>query len=119
MSYPAVLPCRAVCILGDACTCAWARRSSKAHIGGRASPIQGPARTERKLYLVFKAMPHMSMQCVHAGVDVEVEKHLKEAEEADREGNDDDKALVERLRQELHADMAAIKMEPASTKQWA
>ena len=50
---------------------------------------------------------------------MEVEKHLKEAEEADREGDDDDKALVERLRQELHADMADIKVEPASTKEWA
>ena len=59
------------------------------------------------------------MHGLNAGVDLAVEKHLKEAEEADREGDADDQALVERLRQELHADMAAIKMEPASSKQWA
>lgn len=55
----------------------------------------------------------------------DVEKHLKEAAEKDREdaadygGDDVDKALVEQLRQELHADIEAIKMEPALTGDWA
>ena len=54
-----------------------------------------------------------------------MEKHLKEAAEKDREaaadygGDDEDKALVEQLRQELHADIAAIKVEPALTGDWA
>ena len=41
---------------------------------------------------------------------MEVEEHLKEAEEADGEGDADDQALLERLRQEPHADIASLKI---------
>ncbi|KAK9821289.1 hypothetical protein WJX81_000546 [Elliptochloris bilobata] len=51
-------------------------------------------------------------------VDPSVDAHLAEIEEAEREGDIDDKALVERLRQELQADMAGIKVEPAVEGSW-
>jgi len=61
-----------------------------------------------------------------AAMGPEVEKHLKEvadkeskAAAADYDGDDEDKALLERLRAELHADMDAVKMEPAQTGEWA
>lgn len=59
-----------------------------------------------------------------ADVGEEVGEHLKQAEAKDAEaaadygGDDDDKALVERLRHELHPDMAAIKVEPVQTGDW-
>ncbi|KAK9821292.1 hypothetical protein WJX81_001710 [Elliptochloris bilobata] len=68
--------------------------------------------------------PHCELLLIGAkpdaqGVDAEVKEHLKEAEEADHEGDADDKALLERLRHELHADMAGVKIDPAATGNWA